>query len=130
MNTLMLKVFGIMFAGAALKMLMPNGLVWIVIDLAVLGVAYLVLRRHPYINLKKVMSYLGSITFISVLVDLGIIGGEIGNLAVMALLLWMIFGDRLLLFGDRYRVGGPRDPRNKARMKQQQAKPMKQGRRK
>lgn len=119
MNIIMAKVFGTLLAGAVLKMFFVNGLAWIAIDLIVLGVAYLILKKYPYIDLKKAMSYLGAITFISVLVDLGIIGGEIGNLAVLAMLLWMIFGDRLLLFGDRYRVGGPRDPRNKARLKQQ-----------
>ncbi|MBQ6713331.1 MAG: hypothetical protein IJN28_06060 [Selenomonadales bacterium] len=120
MNMVMAKVFGVLFAGAAAKMFIVNGLAWVVIDLVVLGVAYLILKQHPYIDLKKAMSYLGAITFISVLVDLGIIGGEIGNMAVLALLLWMMFGDRLLLFGDRYRVGGPRDPRNKALLQQQQ----------
>ena len=93
MNMVMAKVFGVLFAGAAAKMFIVNGLAWVVIDLIVLGVAYLILKQHPYIDLKKAMSYLGAITFISVLVDLGIIGGEIGNMAVLALLLWMMFGE-------------------------------------
>lgn len=122
MNIVMAKIFGTLFAGAVAKMFIVNGLAWIVIDLVVLGVAYLILKQYPYIDLKKAMSYLGAITFVSVLVDLGIIGGEIGNLAVLAMLLWMIFGDRLLLFGDRYRVGGPRDPRNKALLQKQEKK--------
>lgn len=37
----MAKVFGVLFAGAAAKMFIVNGLAWVVIDLIVLGVAYL-----------------------------------------------------------------------------------------
>ncbi|MBO5244627.1 MAG: hypothetical protein J6B02_00860 [Selenomonadales bacterium] len=127
MNIVMLKVFGPLFAGAVAKMFVAQGLGWVVIDLVALGVVYLILKKYPYIDLKKAMSYLGAITFISVLVDIGMIDGALGNLAVLGMLLWMMFGDRLLLFGDRYRVGGPRDPRNKALLQQQQ-KQQKQGR--
>ena len=127
MNIVMLKVFGPLFAGAVAKMFIAQGLGWVAIDLVALGAVYLILKKYPYIDLKKAMSYLGAITFISVLVDIGMIDGVIGNLAVIGQLLWMMFGERLLLFGDRYRVGGPRDPRNKALLQQQQ-KQQRQGR--
>jgi hypothetical protein len=38
------------------------------------------------------MIFLGGLTAINVLVDLGIMGGMMGNIALLALLGWMLFG--------------------------------------
>ncbi|MEG6584614.1 hypothetical protein [Dendrosporobacter sp. 1207_IL3150] len=95
MNQIWLQVFAVMIGGSALKYVFSNQLMWVGIDLAVLGICYALLKRHPYIDLKKSMSYLGALTTISVLVDLGVVGGEVGNIAVLALLAYMIFGGGL-----------------------------------
>ncbi len=92
MNQIWLQVFAVLIGGSLLKYVFTNQLMWVVIDLAVLGIAYILLKRHPYIDLKKSMSYLGAVTAVSVSVSLGIIGGEIGNIIVLILLAWMIFG--------------------------------------
>lgn len=104
MNQIWLQVFAVMIGGSLLKYVFANPLVWVVIDFAVLISAYLLLKRHPYIDLKKSMSYLGALTAISVLVDLGVVGGEVGNIAVLGLLAWMIFGGGF---------GGGRRPRRR-----------------
>lgn len=92
MNQIWLQIFAVMIGGSALKYVFSNQLIWVVIDLAVLGIAFVLLKRYPYIDVKKSMSYLGALTAISVLVDLGVVGGEVGNIAVLGLLAWMIFG--------------------------------------
>lgn len=106
MNQIWLQIFAVMIGGSLLKYVFVNQFIWVIIDLAVLVGAYIILKRHPYIDLKKSMSFLGALTAISVLVDLGVVGGEIGNIAVLGLLAWMIFGGRFGGFG-----GGRRRPR-------------------
>lgn len=92
MNQIWLQIFAVMIGGSALKYVFANQLLWVLIDFIVLGIAFVLLKRHPYIDVKKSMSYLGALTAVSVLVDLGIVSGEVGNIAVLGLLAWMIFG--------------------------------------
>lgn len=92
MNQTWFKILAAMIVGSMLKYLVFSSLAWVIIDLAVLGVAYLLLRRDPFTDMKHSMLFLGGLTAVNVLVDLGIIGGMIGNLALLALLAYMMFG--------------------------------------
>jgi hypothetical protein len=64
----------------------------IVIDIAVVGVIYLLLRQnYYYLNLNKIMAIIIAITLLSILMDIGILPAGIGNLLVLAVLGWMLF---------------------------------------
>jgi len=92
MNRTWFYILAVMIGGSMVKYLLPNPLFWVIIDLAVLGIAYLILRRHPYIDMRHSMIFLGGLTVINVLVDFGIMSGMMGNIALLALLGWMLFG--------------------------------------
>ena len=92
MNQTWFKILAVMIAGSMFKYVVFSTLAWVVIDLAVLGVSYLFLRRDPFTDMKHSMLFLGGLTVVNVLVDLGIIGGMIGNLVLLALLAYMMFG--------------------------------------
>lgn len=94
MNRIWFYILIVMVVGSMFKYAVANTLAWVVIDLAVLGVAYLILRRYPYVDMKGSMLFLGGLTGINILVDLGIMSGMMGNLALLALLGWMMFGNR------------------------------------
>lgn len=92
MNQMWFQVLAVMIAGSIIKYLFVSPFAWVVIDLVVLGVAYLMLRRDPFIDMKRSMIFLGGLTAVNVLVDLGIMDGVIANLALLALLGYMMFG--------------------------------------
>ena len=92
MNRMWFQVLAVMIVGSMLKYLILNTLAWVVIDLAVLGIAYLLLRRDPFIDMKRSMIFLGGLTAVNVLVDVGILSGVAGNLALLGLLAYMLFG--------------------------------------
>lgn len=94
MNQIWLQIFAVMVGGSIIKYMFTSPWVWVVIDLAVLGVAYLIIRRHAYVDIGKSMLFLGGLTAISVLVDLGIIGGLVGQIIVLGVLAWLMFGSR------------------------------------
>lgn len=75
----------------------------ILIDVAVLGYIYLLLKEYHYPNLKKIMLFLGGIIFISILIDLSILGGDLGNLLILSIIAWMIFGKDGFFSGRRFR---------------------------
>lgn len=108
MNNIWLMVFATMIGGSVLKHVIMNPIAAVVIDLAVLGISFLILRRYPYIDLKQSMSFLTSLTIINILVDLGVVDGFIGNIALLALIGWLFFKRG---GGDRQRR--PRHPWNK-----------------
>lgn len=91
MNKIWLQVFGVMIGGSLLKSFIPNVFVWIGIDLAVFGLAYLILRRDAAINLKSSMIFLGGLTFVSILTDLRMVSDIIGSIMTLALLGWMMY---------------------------------------
>ena len=72
----------------------------ILIDIAVLGIIYLLMQNYRFLNIRKMMIMIGGITFISILVDVGILRGDIGNLIVLAVLGWMMFGNSGFLGGN------------------------------
>lgn len=91
LNQVWLIVLAVMIGGSILKYLILNPWAAVAIDLAVLAIAYLILRRYPYINLRSSMIFLGGLTAISVAVDLGLIDGLIGEIAILGFLAWLFF---------------------------------------
>lgn len=91
LNQIWLIILAVMIGGSMLKYLIPNPWVAVVIDLAVLAIAYIILRRYPYINIKRTMNFLVGLTIVSVAVDLGFIDGFVGNIALLILLAWLFF---------------------------------------
>lgn len=92
MNRIWFYILAVMIGGSIVKYIFPSSLAWVVIDLAVLGIAYLILRQNRFINMRHSMIFLGSLTAINVLIDVGIMSGMMGNIALLALLGWMVFG--------------------------------------
>lgn len=91
LNQVWLIILAVMVGGSILKYLIPIPWAAVAIDLAVLAVAYIILRRYPYINLKRTLNFLVGLTVISIAVDLGFIDGFIGNIALLILLAWLFF---------------------------------------
>lgn len=91
MYNLWLMILAVMVGGSILKYVAMNAWAAAAIDLAVMGVAYLILRRRPYIDLGKSMLFLGVITVINLLVDFGLISSLIGDGALLLFLLYLIF---------------------------------------
>jgi hypothetical protein len=81
-----------MIGGNILKMLFNNLVIAVIIEIAVYAVFYLLLRRYPYIDLKRSMFYLGILTVISILIDIGLLSDMLGNIIILMLLFWMLFG--------------------------------------
>lgn len=94
MNRTWFYILAVMIGGSMVKYILPNHFVWVLIDLAVLGVSYLIIRQNRFVDMKSSMIFLGGLTAINVLVDMGIMGGMMGNIALLALLGWMMFGGR------------------------------------
>ncbi len=92
MNRTWFYILAVMVGGSVVKYVFPNALAWVIIDLAVLGIGYLILRKDRFVDMRHSMIFLGGLTGINVLVDLGIMGGMMGNIALLALLGWMVFG--------------------------------------
>jgi uncharacterized membrane protein YfcA len=92
MNQIWLQILAVMIGSSVVKYIFSSMLAWVIIDLLVLGIAYIILRRHPYIDIRKSMIFLSGLTAISVLVDLGILDGVIGQIIILIFLVWTIFG--------------------------------------
>lgn len=92
MRQVWLHVFTVMIFGSIVKFVVPNVLLWVLADLVVFGICYLLLRRYPYIDIKKSMLFIGGLTLINILVDVNILNGLIGNIISLVLVAWVIFG--------------------------------------
>lgn len=92
MNKIWFQVLAAMIVGSIAKYLIFNTLAWVIIDLAVLGVAYLILRRDPFIDMKRSMIFLGGLTAVNVLVDLGIMGEMLSKLVLLGFLAYVLLG--------------------------------------
>ena len=92
MNQIWLQIFVAMIGGSIVKGIISNSWVWVFVDIAVLIICYLILRRHSNVDIKNSMFFLSGLTLVSILMDLGIIGGLIGNILILAMLGWMVFG--------------------------------------
>lgn len=92
MRQVWLYVFTVMILGSIVKFIVPNVFLWVLADLVVLGVCYLLLRRYPFIDIKKSMLFIGGLTLINILVDVNVINGLFGNILSLILVAWVIFG--------------------------------------
>ena len=95
MSQIWVIIFIIMIASSILKNIFLNMFIWVAIDVLVLVICYLVLRRYPYIDLTKSMTFLAGLTVINILTDINFISGLIASILLLALLVWTVFGDRL-----------------------------------
>lgn len=91
MNQVWLQIFATMIGGSVIKTIVPNVLVWVVVDLAIMGIAYLILRRNSVANIKSSMLFLGLLTVVSVLTDLQIMSDTMSGVFVLAIVGWMMF---------------------------------------
>jgi len=101
-NQVWLQIFTLMIVGNIVKMIISYPVVGVVVDVLVLAISYLILRRYPMIDLRNSMLFLGGLTVVSILSSLGLIGEVVSNVLVVALLGWMMFG------GGRNGNGGVR----------------------
>lgn len=101
MDRVWLKLIGVMVFSSIIKYAIMSPLFWVVVDLTALAVCYFMLRSIPYINIKTTMYYLSGFTLISVLVDLGVINGLVGNVLSLAVIGWLLW---------RNNSSGPRKP--------------------
>ena len=92
MNTVWWYILGAIVAGSILKYLVVHPWAWVAVDIAVFVAVYIILRRYPWVNLKRSLTFFGCLTIVNIFVDLGIVGGFIGNIALLILLGWMMFG--------------------------------------
>lgn len=91
MNSVWLQILLVMVGGSLLKYIVPHPWIWVIIDLAVFGFAYLLLRRYPWVDFTTSMIFIGGLTVVNILTDLGIISGFIGTLLILAVLAWMFY---------------------------------------
>lgn len=91
MNPVWLQLFAVMIGGSIFKYMFFYPLAAVTIDIAVLAICYFILRRHPYVDIKQSMIFLGLLTAVSILTDFGVISAMLGNIAVLALLVWILF---------------------------------------
>lgn len=108
MNNAWWYVLAAIIVGSILKYLFLNPWAAVVIDVGVFAAVYLILRRYPLIDLRRSMIFFGCLTVVNILVDVGILNGMIGNIVLLALLAWMMFGQGGGQGGGR---GGRRQPR-------------------
>lgn len=92
MSQIWLQIFAVMIGGNILKMLFNNMIIAVIIEIAVFAGVYYLIRRYPYIDVKRSMYYLGVLTVISILVDIGLLSDMLGNIIILGLLFWMLFG--------------------------------------
>lgn len=102
MSKIWLQIFAVMVFGSIVKSFFPNPLVWVCVEIAVLGISYLILRRYSNVNLKGSMIFLGGLTVISILTDLGIMSNMVSNIFILAFLGWMMY--------ERRRNSNPKPP--------------------
>ncbi len=92
MNTVWWYILAAIIVGSLLKYLVLNPWAWVAIDIALFAVVYIILRRYPWVDLKRSVTFFGCLTIVNIFVDLGIVDGFIGNIALLILLAWMMFG--------------------------------------
>lgn len=104
MQAITMQLLLVFILGGILKCFIISAFGWILIDLAILGAVYVLLRKqYPYFNLNKIMSYIAGMTLVSILVDIGFLNGHIGNLLILAILAWMFFSGGNIIGGYRRR---------------------------
>lgn len=91
MDQIWLQLFAVMIGASILKYMVFHPLAAVGIDVGMLGICYLILRRYPYVDMRQSMLFLSLLTAVSILTDLGIINGMFGNVAVLVILAWILF---------------------------------------
>ena len=91
MDRVWLKLIGVMIFAGIIKQAAMLPLFWVAVDLAALAVCYFLLRSVPYIHLQASMLYLSGFTAISILVDLGVIGGLVGSVLSLLIIGWLLW---------------------------------------
>lgn len=91
MNQVWLKIIAVMLAASVAKYFIAHALFWVAIDLAALGICYLIIRRYPYVDLRRTMLFLGTFTLISILVDIRVISAMLGNILSLAVIVWLLW---------------------------------------
>ncbi|MDD4601683.1 hypothetical protein SDC9_27469 [bioreactor metagenome] len=92
MRQVWLQIFGVMIGGSIVKFILPNVWLWVFADLLVLGISYILLRRYPFVDMKKSMLFIGGLTLINILIDVQILDGMLGSIASLILVSWVVFG--------------------------------------
>ena len=92
MNRVWLLVLALLIIGSIFKHAFNTVAAWIIIDLVVLFICYMILKAQPYINLRRNMIFLVGLTVVNITVALQVIPGFWGNIITLALLAWLIFG--------------------------------------
>lgn len=103
MMNVWLYFIAIMIGGSILKNLIVNPLAWVTIDIGIFGACWWLLRRYPFIDMRRTLLILGGLTAVNILCDLGLISALVANLLVLAVIAWLIFGGR-----GRTGGGGPK----------------------
>jgi hypothetical protein len=104
MNRVWFLILALLVIGSIFKHAFDTPLAWVAIDLTVLFICYIFLKTQPYINLKRSMIFLGGLTAVNITVALKIISGFIGNIIILCLLGWLIFGKQGLNTGGSYPI--------------------------
>lgn len=92
MSQIWLQIFAVMIGGNILKMFFHNMIISVVLEIVIFAVVYWLIRRYSYIDVKRSMVYLGVLTVISILVDINLISDMLGNVVILGLLFWLLFG--------------------------------------
>ena len=113
MNYLTLRILAVFIVSGILKIVLQRifGDFWgmassVAIDLGVLGYVYLLLRTYRYLNLQRIMTFLGGITAVSILTEVRLLPADIGSLIILGVIAWMLFGKGGFFSGGGYRGGG------------------------
>ncbi|WP_021166763.1 hypothetical protein SOV_09640 [Sporomusa ovata DSM 2662] len=91
LSTTWLYLMVVMIVGSIVKGFVFGQIIWVSIDLAVLGVCYLILRRRYWVDMRQSMIFLSVITVISILADIGLISGMFANVLSLAFIGWLIY---------------------------------------
>lgn len=92
MNFSWIYILIVMFAGDMVIRMMPILPVVLLVRFGVVVIGYFILRRDPFIDLRSSMMFLLGLTGLNILVDFGILGGMLANLAYIVLLVWSMSG--------------------------------------
>lgn len=103
-NKLLMKFVAVFIVSTLLKVLfnmMIGGNValglGILVDAAFLGCIYVLLRNYRVPQLQRTMAILTALTVVSVLIELGLLSGDIGNLVLLGVFAWLLIGKNGLL---------------------------------
>lgn len=91
MDQTWIKLLMLMIGSSIVKYMFYNVWIWVFIDVAVLAIAYYMLRSNPYIDMRKTMLLLSGFTLISILTDVGVLNGLLGQLIMLGVLIWMFW---------------------------------------